>query len=215
MSDYRVFDKTKNQYDATVMSNLFVDDTPKGFDVAISLDNLTNISTNGTVYYSNDETTVIFTSFRQNPAGGNYEWNDFTLPSTTGGFNTSGNTIIRAYCVLKSSSDAGKVFPVKLRFKNETNFKIRVYNFPNFDFPADGTTVTGEGGFLGQPSAILHYKEGYTPDILSNSDFELEGNSEKVFEIRIYFSNASFSFGGEIYYPFEISLPSFSIQRIF
>ena len=224
MSDYRVFDKTKNQYDATVMSSLFVDDVPNGFDIALSIDNVSTVTINSSSFICNTEATLTFTSFRQNPGGGNYTWNsDYGLSGTVNGFETSNNRIFYyrvRWSYVNDLEEKLLQLSFKLKLKNETPFSFRIYNVNTngtngyeSSFPKEGLlSSTG----LNNEKINVSYEPGFTSDNLLNIDDIVEGNQEKPIETRITFSNydSDTGFIGK-YTDISMYLTSFSIQRIF
>lgn len=219
MSDYRVFDKTKNQYDATVMSSLFVDDVPKGFDIALSIDKVTSELVSNTYYYYNTEATLTFTSFRQNPSGGIYTWtNDFGLEGTVNGYNVNSRRIL--YYDVKWEDEPTLSF--KLRLKNETPFSFRIYNVNTNGESASSTSSFPEEGEQEESGLVnakvnIVYEQGYTPENLLNINTIVEGNQEKVLETRISFTDyelTSMSLG-TARTDIGMYLSYFSLQRIF
>lgn len=223
MSDYRVFDKTKNQYDATVMSSLFVDDVPKGWSISASRDNPSRESVSDNWVYYNTEASLTFTTFRQNPSGGIYtEEDDFPISTIENDILASnsdyGNKEL--LCYTTSWNDKETVI-FKLTIDNQTPFSFRIYNLDTTtgtgtesSFPEEGEhTATG----FQTGTVNISYEPGFTPEKLLNIDAIIEGNQKKVFETKVIFSDwkaDGISFG----YPsteMSMYLNSFYIQRIF
>lgn len=212
MSDYRVFDKTKNQYDATVMSSLFVDETPKGFDVNIKRYGNTTDEENNII------TTLVeitFSTFRQNPTGGVYVANaDYTITNPISGYDKA---LFRGYFqidtpIFGTPSDITQILRVSI--KNETDFNLKLYNVvEEKTFHAGGPHSVENGMSGGSIDINLIYDEGKTPD-----DFtlvrEYSAHSETTIEIKEttkVVEGSSITDNGDFYY---YSLNQFSLQRI-
>lgn len=210
MSDYRVLDAHKNIYDATVMSSLFVDDVPKGFDVSVKV---TGNGDEDYPTYLNGEVTI--TSLRQNPAGGKYISKpnsgdsdfDFEIIAENPSASVYSQLFIYRDSIVSSSS-----ITYSLVFKNDTDFNIRVYNLDiDNNLPSEGQhSYPALGG-----NAIINvsYSEGYSPDDISSFSKEISPHSQEIFQIIMNREIIISSFAGRA--DWYMNFYSFYIQRIF
>lgn len=209
MSDYRVFDKNKNLYDATVMSSLFVDDVPKGFNISA------NSIGEDDSHYLNGE--IILTTFRQNPTGGIYYCN----------INSSTDNDFSIICIPENSTVYSRMFyyydnPLSdspltfiVTIKNETDFNVRIYNFDVTDyFPNEGEINVGS--WTGQVGIVkISYEQGYSPDDISSINEEIPPHSQKGIPfIKMNRQVITDVVGGRDM-EWKLSLWSFYLQRIF